>query len=238
MGDTCAGDEMGRFWDARAKEDAFFFVDNVEAYRDTDLDRFWARGEEIVDQLLDQSRATLRPGDVVVDVGCGVGRLTRVLAARGARVHAIDVSAEMLARARELSGDPANVTWHHGDGTSLRPIADASVDAVVSHVVFQHIPDPAVTLGYVAEIGRVLRPGGWSAFQVSNDPAVHEGRYRPPSRLKVLLGRAPRGQRNRNWTGSAVDLDELRATARRAGMTVERVVGEGTQFCFVCTEKR
>jgi hypothetical protein len=84
-------------------------------------------------------------------------------------------------------------------------------------------------------MGRVLRVGGpvWAVFQVSNDPEIHAGRYRPPSRLKVLLGRAPGGQRAPQWLGSAVDLDDLRAAAADGGLAVERVVGEGTQFCFV-----
>jgi SAM-dependent methyltransferase len=232
-----SGDTMARFWDARAREDAFFFVDNEQAYRAADVERFWAEGERQLDRVLGELGAQLRSTDTVVDIGCGVGRLTRVLAARAAHVHALDVSAEMLERARQLNAHLPNVTWHEGDGTTLRPIPDAAVDAVVSHVVFQHIPDPQVTYGYVREIGRVLRPGGWGVFQVSNDPAVHTGRYRPPSRLKVLLRRAPRGQRAPEWLGSAVDLDELRRAASEGGLAVERVVGEGTQFCLVRVDK-
>jgi SAM-dependent methyltransferase len=228
-----SGDSMARFWDARAREDAFFFVDNEQAYRAADLERFWAQGERQLDHVLGVLGVEVRPTDTVVDIGCGVGRLSRVLASRAAQVHALDVSAEMLAQARALNGHLDNVTWHHGDGTTLQPIPDGAADAVVSHVVFQHIPDPEVTYGYVREMGRVLRPGGWAVFQVSNDPAIHTGRYRPPSRLKVLLGRAPRGQRDPEWLGSAVDLDELRRAAADGGQTIERVVGEGTQFCFV-----
>src|SRR3954470_2705623 len=160
--------DMGRFWDARAREDAFYFVDNTGTYRDADVERFWAEGRRNLDTVLGVLGAEVHAQDVVLDVGCGVGRLTRVLAERAAHVHAIDVSAEMLEQARELNARLTNVTWHHGDGTTLNPIADASVDAVVSHVVFQHIPDPQVTLGYVREMGRVLRPGGWAAFQISN----------------------------------------------------------------------
>lgn len=224
---------MARFWDARAKEDAFFFVDDRQAYKATDEAAFWEQGETLLDKVLEMLELHLRPEDAVVDIGCGVGRLTRALATRVAHVHAIDVSEAMLHRARELNSQLDNVTWHHGDGTSLRPIADDSVGAIVSHVVFQHIPEPEITYGYVREMGRVLQPGGWAAFQVSNDPAVHSGRHTPPSRLKVLLGRAPRGQRDPEWLGSAVDLDCLADAAADGGLNVQRVVGAGTQFCFV-----
>jgi SAM-dependent methyltransferase len=238
-----SGDPMARFWDARAREDAFFFVDNDQSYRGTDLERFWAEGERALDHVLGLLDVAIGENDTVVDIGCGVGRLTRVLAARARAVHAIDVSAEMLSQARELNAHLSNVTWHHGDGTTLQPIPDGVADAVVSHVVFQHIPDPQVTYGYIREMGRVLRVGGvgglpWAVFQVSNDPAIHEGRYKPPSRLKVLLGRAPRGQRAAEWLGSAVDLGELTAAADDGHLDVERVVGEGTQFCFVRLTRR
>src|SRR5207253_180258 len=85
-------------------------------------------------------------------VRASVGRLTRARAGRAAEIVAVDVSEEMLARAREHNAHLSNVRWIHGDGTSLRPLADGSVDACVSVVVFQHIPDPAVTLGYVREM--------------------------------------------------------------------------------------
>jgi SAM-dependent methyltransferase len=230
--------DMGRFWDARAREDAFYFVDNTGTYRDADVDRFWAEGQRNLDAVLAAVEAEIQPADVVLDIGCGVGRLTRVLAERATHVHAIDVSAEMLEQARELNGHLTNVTWHHGDGTTLHPVEDGSIDAVVSHVVFQHIPDPRITLGYVREMGRVLRPGGWAAFQISNDPGLHRPTVGVKERLKAAVGRAPKGQDEPEWLGSAVDLDDLRATAAESGLDVAKVVGAGTQFCYVRTVRR
>jgi SAM-dependent methyltransferase len=232
---------MGTFWDERAREDAYFFVDNRLVYGRTDAERFWRAGESDLDRFLGSLGASIRPSDTVVEVGCGVGRLTRVIAERADRVEAIDVSAEMLAIARREHRGLHNVRWLQGDGTSLAGIEDASADACVSYVVFQHIPDPAVTLGYVREMGRVLRPGGWAAFQVSNDPAVH----RPPSRITrarrralAALGRFPRGQSAAPWLGSSVEVSALRTAASDGGMGIDRVVGEGTQFCLVLARRR
>jgi SAM-dependent methyltransferase len=232
---------MRRFWDARAREDAFFFVDTTGRYRDPDTERFWASGDETLRAFSDRLGVAVEPTDVAFDIGCGLGRLTRALAARSSQVLAIDVSADMLEQAKKYNAQLTNVTWLQGDGVSLQPVSDASVDAIVSFVVFQHIPDPAITLGYVREMGRVLRPGGWSAFQVSNDPSVH----RPTGRSRQLrgvigqwLGRAPRGQTDPAWLGSAVDLDELAAVADSAGMDVERVDGAGHQFCLVVLRRR
>jgi SAM-dependent methyltransferase len=231
---------MRRFWNARAREDAYFFVDDRRSFGDPDLAQFWKDGELDLDRLLQVLEAEVRPEDVVLDIGCGVGRLTRVLAGRARIVYGLDISAEMLERAHAHNEQLANVQWVEGDGESLAPLPDASVDACVSHVVFQHIPDPSITMGYVREMGRVLKPGGWAAFQVSNDPRVHRPR-RPRGAwlhwLVPLLRPLPRGQDDPAWIGSSVSMPELRAVARDSGLELERVVGEGTQFCAVLVRR-
>lgn len=235
--DEAAGTpDMGAFWDERAKEDAFFFVDDTQRYQGVDEERFWAEGDRVVDVLLGMAGVQLRGDETVLDVGCGLGRLSRALSRRVAEVHAIDVSAEMLRRAREANAALGNVTWHQGDGTSLRPVADGTVDGVFSHVVFQHIPDPEITYGYVREMGRVLKPGGWAVFQVSNDPGVHAAEHRT-SKLKVLLGRGPKGQDDPRWRGSAVDLERLAAAAADGGCSVSATENAGTQFCIVALRR-
>jgi hypothetical protein len=93
----------------------------------------------------------------------------------------------------------------------------------------------------VTEMGRVLRPGGWAAFQISNDPSVHRS-GQSASRIRLfarsVARRAPRGQADPAWLGSASDLDELRAAADRGRLDIERIVGEGTQFCLVRARRR
>lgn len=227
---------MRDFWDARARENAEYFVDNRLDYNAGDEDFFWEQGVKDLDTMLGSVHAELRPEDVVLDIGVGVGRLSRALAPRVAKVTGIDVSAEMIERARgNLEGHDVDLLV--GDGVSLQPLADGSFTAVVSLVVFQHIPDPQVTLGYIREIGRVLAPGGWAAFQVSDDPEIHTKDYPMPSRIKQLLGRAPKGQDDPAWRGSAVPLDAVRAAAADGGMTVAEVSGAGTQYCIVRCEK-
>jgi SAM-dependent methyltransferase len=201
-----------RFWDERAREQALFYVDNTVDYRHPDVERFWAEGERAVDAILGELAIEIRTGDSIVEIGCGVGRLTRALAARAAHVVALDVSSEMLARARALNPEVRNVSWVHGDGESLAGVPDASADGCFSHVVFQHLPRPELTLGYVREMGRVLRPGGWAAFGLSTDPGVHRPRRRAGWRLAALLGRGPRGQEHPAWLGSAVELGGLESS--------------------------
>ena len=225
---------MREFWDRRARENPWFFISNELDYSAPDLERFWASGEDDLDALLGQLEDTLEPSDHVVEIGCGAGRMTRAIAGRAARVTGVDVSPRMLEIAREENAHLDNVDWLLGDGSTLAGVPDASADACLSHIVFQHLPDPKLTLGYVREMGRVLRPGGRALFQVSNAPEVHTKPHEGPRlRGAALRGRWPRGQRSPAWVGSAVDLDDLRAAAREAGLELERIVGEGTQYCFV-----
>ena len=166
---------MRSFWNERAREDAFYFVDTRQPYRAADRERFWD-AEELVDYLLGGLGVQLAPGGVVLEIGCGIGRITRVLAARSREVLAVDVSDEMLARAREHNRHLTNVRWILGDGVSLTGIPAASVDSCVSVVVLQHIPDPEVTLGYVARGG-----SGAAARWLGGAPGLQRSGHPPPA---------------------------------------------------------
>jgi SAM-dependent methyltransferase len=226
---------MERYWDRAAREDPFHYVDSREPLGAPDEEAFWRGGEEVLDRLLSDVGVDLRGDEDVVEIGCGIGRLTRALALRTRHVHALDVSAVMLADAGRYNHELGNVDWIHGDGATLAPLSDAQFDACVSFVVFQHLPTAELTYGYVQEMGRVLRPGGWSAFQVSNDPRIHER----PSPWKRFSDRLRKGHYDDPaWLGSAVDIPELRRVADGAGLDIERVVNEGTQFCYVLLRRR
>lgn len=232
--------EARQFWDKRAEEDAFFAVDSRLEFGNPDQELFWSEGRKDLDTLLGLAGVEMSPADEIVEIGCGVGRLTRVIAGRAASVRAIDVSERMLELAREHNPELANVSWLLGDGESLAEVESASADGVVSHVVFQHIPDPEVTLGYVREIGRVLRPGGWAAFHISNDPQVHAPETRGAGireRLGKLVGRDLPWHHQPYWRGSHIEIPRLRAVAAEASMEVEHVTGEGTQWCVVRTRR-
>jgi SAM-dependent methyltransferase len=230
--------EAERYWDERARENAFYFVDNEIDYRDPDDEVFWRRGVEVLDKMLEMVGLEIGSDETVVDIGCGVGRMTRALAARVRYVYGIDVSSEMLARAQEHNAHVTNVEWLHGDGRGLGVVGTAAADGCFSHVVFQHIPEPEITLDYVREMGRVLRPGGWALFQVSTNPDVHRPRGGVRSRLKGRMRAGSRAQRDAAWWGSAVDIAALRRAAAEGGLEIEQLLGEGSQFTTVLARRR
>lgn len=97
-------------------------------------------------------------GAGVLDVGCGTGATTRVLARWPgvAKVVGIDPSPVFLAKARELAAEHRHVTFRQGDVRAL-DFDDGSFDVAVVHTCLTHVPEPERAL---AELRRVLRPNG------------------------------------------------------------------------------
>jgi SAM-dependent methyltransferase len=94
----------------------------------------------------------------VLEIGCGAGRMTRMLSGTFANVIATDVSEDMITYGRARVNQE-NVEWRVSNGAAL-PADDGSVDAVFSCHVLQHFPSNAAQLQNFAEMHRILRTGG------------------------------------------------------------------------------
>ncbi|MCY4435925.1 MAG: methyltransferase domain-containing protein [Chloroflexi bacterium] len=125
-------------------------------------------GEEFL-QLLDERSAQthaarllphLKPGQRLLDFGCGPGTISVGLAkaVEPGEFHGIDMEESQIAIARSAAkaGGHANATFHVGDATKL-PFADDYFDVAFCHTVLTHVPDTAAALN---EARRVLKPGG------------------------------------------------------------------------------
>lgn len=106
--------------------------------------------------------ARLAPGEAVLDIGCGTGTLALAAADRVApngTVHGIDPSGEMLARARSKARKRAAAVTFEEAAAETLPFPDERFDVVLSTVMLHHLPRK-VREACLAEVRRVLRPGG------------------------------------------------------------------------------
>ncbi|MDE0873284.1 MAG: class I SAM-dependent methyltransferase [Acidimicrobiales bacterium] len=120
---------------------------------------------------VDYDRLGAKPGDLVLDMGCGAGRHAFETVRRGCRIVALDQSLEELVDVRntfaamieagelhdQVQGQPVSA-----DALKL-PFADETFDRIICSEVLEHIPDDQTAIG---ELARVLRPGGSIAVTV------------------------------------------------------------------------
>jgi SAM-dependent methyltransferase len=182
-----AFDRLARLWERNARTDALWAIlaSPGKEGRRWDQAEFFGTGERDLAELLrylDARSARPHPGRAL-DFGCGVGRLTRALAARFEHVDGVDISPTMIERARGFTTDE-RIRYHVGPSPHLRLFPDDSFDLVLSILVLQHIPPP-YNETYVAEFARVAAAGGILLFQVP-----HARRRQPPRRgpLRRLAG--------------------------------------------------
>ena len=122
------------------------------------FERLWSELPDVVPERFERRRdfliAALAPGSRVLDVGCGSGWFCEALAAAGFAAAGVDVAAEAVRRARARCPEVEfQVT---GEGGEL-PFAPGAFDAAWLGEVLEHVQDG---LGLLAEVARVLVPGG------------------------------------------------------------------------------
>jgi SAM-dependent methyltransferase len=162
-------------WDERARENARYYV--ATGSQDWSDEDFFAHGEKTISEhIFSDSKNIFQGRDPksmrIIEIGCGAGRLTRALAKVFGEVHAVDVSGEMVARAREAVRDFPNAHVYHNNGCDLAVLPQLEYDFGYSYIVFQHIPSREAIESYVREVSRLLRPGALFKFQVQGHPSM------------------------------------------------------------------
>jgi SAM-dependent methyltransferase len=231
---------MRKEWEVRAKENARYFIcTDIPA----DDEAFFSSGRDDYNRFVRPflARQGFDPGEkVALEVGCGIGRMTRWFAQEFREVTGLDISAEMVKTARRL-GVP-KTQFVQGTGSDLAGIDSASVDFVFSYIVFQHIPDREIILNYVCEAGRVLRPGGLFRLHLNGLPHVSvggcvlEGYISHSPRLQSLpIKKLPFVRRRRlgSWLGHPISAGEVRRVCRRSGLALTEVHGRWTTNMWI-----
>jgi SAM-dependent methyltransferase len=242
-------------WNDRARSNPFHYI--CSERKNWDSESFFQSGEADYNQLVKPvlTKLGFNPeGKSMLEVGCGVGRITRCFARHFATVLASDISEEMLQRGRELHRGIENVVWMHGDGTTLKDVPSDSVDFVFSFLVLQHIPSKELQMGYLSEMLRVLKPGGVYCFQFNSlagptmnwkgrliwglidmlvNSADDSWRRAIAKRLAAALGLDDLAA-GRTWRGAAMDPREVSGAVQRAGGMAPQVTGLATPrtWCY------
>jgi SAM-dependent methyltransferase len=158
-------------WDAIGRgEDTLGYILGYPEHPHPRLEDFLASGEREIERTLAAAEPLglpLRRG-AALDFGCGVGRLTQALGERFESAVGVDIAPAMIAAAERLNRHGVRCRYALVEDDSLALFADASFDFVYSNIVLQHIR-PEYARRYVAELARVLRPGGLLVFQVPHD---------------------------------------------------------------------
>jgi SAM-dependent methyltransferase len=232
-------DELRARWVERSGEDRLFHI-NADRADWSDQD-FLASGEADVVREVDPHLHLLpRPAaeSTALDVGCGVGRLSRALATRFALVEGVDISPPMVEEAQRFAPPvPTNVRFQVCVGDGSLPLDSASVDLAFSFIVFQHLPTAALVRANVVELARVLVPGGIARVQVNG----HRRRF--AERLSVgvdrsdrvpLLHRKPRLKLDpHSHMGVVFSERAARRLAAEAGLELLDLQGVGEQHLWL-----
>jgi SAM-dependent methyltransferase len=185
---SAAEDRMRQDWDERARKNAMYFIVTDSAESE---EQFAASGEKSVQDILEN-----------------VTHLLPLKAKRFDTVYGVDVSPEMIDRARVRLSDLGNVKVWCTSGRSLRPVDSGKVDLVISYLVFQHVPEASIVKDLIKDTFRVLKPNGLFKFQVAGRPEGEEAALQEERRLKDT------------WSGVSFSDSEIRHLAECAGFHV------------------
>ena len=143
--------EVGRYWDANAEAWTKLSRAGYDRSRDTfNTPQFLA--------ILPEVR-----GLCGLDIGCGEGHNTRLLADRGARMTGLDISAKFVEYARQSEQEsPLGIEYHNASAHAL-PFPEASFGFATAFMSLMDMPNPESA---VREVFRVVRPGGFFQFSI------------------------------------------------------------------------
>jgi len=219
MDDPEVSGRMRDDWNARAREDAGYYV-AFGRRQQSDAD-FLATATDVVNTLESELRRVpehQRSLWKALEIGCGPGRLMRPMSRHFAEIHGVDISDEMIALARERLRDTPNAYLHLTDGASLAEFPDETFDFVYSYAVFQHVPSHDVIAAYMRETRRVLKTGGFARLQFNGLPA-RETSYD-------------------TWSGARTTTTEILEFVQMQDIQLLALEGAGTQYLWTTWRKQ
>jgi ubiquinone/menaquinone biosynthesis C-methylase UbiE len=154
-----------RDWEEMAAIDPLWAIMSAPEKRfgSWEINEFLRTGQEEISGLMQTAGGLGLPRQRrrAIDFGCGVGRLTRALREYFPECAGVDISTGMLQKARQLAPD-----CEFREANDLQSFPDQHADLIYSSLVLQHQPDVARVTALIADMVRVLAPGGLLVFQM------------------------------------------------------------------------
>jgi SAM-dependent methyltransferase len=211
---------MREDWNRRANEDANYYV--AFGRRGQEDEEFLASAADVVRGLRQEMKRLPAvaggPALRALEIGCGPGRIMRLLSRHFGEIHGVDVSDEMIRLAEEKLKDLPNAHVRNSDGASLSGFDDDSFDFVYSYAVFQHIPSREVVFSYLREARRVLKPGGILRCQINGLPET--------------------ASRYDTWHGVRISASDVAEFALRNDFQLLALEGAFTQYMWTTWRKQ
>jgi len=162
--------ELQRTWEGLAQTDPLWAIctDPAKQNKQWSREEFFATGKNevgVVLQCVAGQGVSTDGKSPALDFGCGVGRLTRALAEHFAECWGVDISPTMITLAKEFNRDLPQCRFLLNDQDTLEGLQDNYFGFIYSSIVLQHMAERYIRK-YLAELVRVLRPGGLLVFQL------------------------------------------------------------------------
>lgn len=213
--------DVRRIWNKKARENARYFV-NTKTAMSTEVDEFALRESGEYDYRryvsLDETLALAvrdPEKDAVLDIGCGIGRMTEFFRTHFKKVHGVDISSEMVDSAKKRLAHLSGIELRVGDGVQL-DYPDNMFDMVFSYQTLQHCPTEEMLFNNMQEAYRTLKPSG-------------------TAKLHLRTGRGPYKW---HWAyGVSLTPAEARELAERAGFIFIKHEVEDPKSLWIWLEK-
>lgn len=221
-------------WEEKARENPLFAIQTqpemaeagAEGFDGERMASLWAKGALAYRKWLKPTFLDLHPPapDVlVVEYGCGVGRMLWPLMAEGYRCAGIDISPTMLAHCARLF--PAVESLHLVGEGGKTDLPDGAASLVFSYAVLQHIPRLSDYLAAVSEICRLMSSGALCALHLNCGDYMDGDRWETENFETYSLHRrlsdgVERRHDQGTWSGVYIGLELLRRTMEAAGVAL------------------
>jgi len=214
---------LKRDWEERALKDSSLYV---MAESNATEEKILASGKtDFENEFLPRLKDYITKDSIVLEIGCGIGRMSYYIFQNCKELTILDISRELLNKAVERLVEKYNfndICIVEGNGIDLHQLPDDYFDIVFEYIVFQHIPSQDIVRNYIKEINRVLRVGGIVLLHGRDVQGVHtDDNYS-----------------GNTWHGAQFGYKEIRDYIQSTSLQIINEEGVETERYWVLLEKK